>query len=100
MFMHMLAQLSGIEAGLAGGLLTLLGGVLLRQARRERSNDTRMAKVIEDKDRYARDLAAKNETLVINNTRALIELTEALKDRPCLQGDPRANLAKRKETPS
>jgi hypothetical protein len=53
--------------------------------------------LLEEKDRYAKDLAGQTQTLLLNNTKAMIGLTEALKDRPCLVGDSRANLMKGKE---
>ncbi len=116
-----------VEGGVAVSCLALAGGVLLRQSRRDKKHDSDVAKIIESKEQYARDLAASNmriaselaaasvktacdlaesnvqaardfaeksERLVINNTRAMIELTAALQVRPCLIGDPRTKLEK------
>lgn len=89
--------MSGAEASVVGAALALVAAILARQWQRDKANDTRMAKVLEDKDRYAKELASQTQTLLINNTKAMIGLTEALKDRPCLFGDSRANLMKGKE---
>jgi uncharacterized membrane protein YccC len=93
----MIAQMSGTEAGVVGIALALVGAILARQWQRDKATDSRMAKVLEENDRYARDLAGQTQTLLLNNTKAMIGLTEALKDRPCLVGDSRANLMKGKE---
>ena len=94
---EMIAQMSGTEAGIVGAALALVGAIQARQWQRDRANDGRMAKVLEDKDRYAKELASQTQTLLLNNTKAMIGLTEALKDRPCLVDDSRANLMKMKE---
>ena len=94
---EIIAQMSGTEASVVGAALMLAGAVLARQWRRDKANDARIAKVLDGKDRYARELAGQTQTLLVNNTTAMLKLTEALKDRPCLIGDSRADLMRGKD---
>ncbi len=98
------AQIDAAEVGLIGTTLALVAAMQARQWQRDKKNDERHAKgedrlaqIIAAKDQYAQELAARSQQIVVNNTQALIELTSALKDRPCLRGDSRANLMKGKE---
>jgi len=95
--MEILGQINGTEACLVGAMLVLLAVMQICQWQRDKANTIRMARVLGDKDRYAKELADQMLSLLAKNTTAVTDLTEALKSRSCLHNDPRVNPAEEKK---
>ncbi len=73
--------------GIVGGLLAIIGLIVWLGWKDSRARERRQSHAIEECQAKHVEIASATATIVANNTNAMLQLCQAMGDRPCLK-DP------------